>query len=1280
MSEFDENTIIDEKALKILALAFDELYIDFQSNGSKDKTEDIDGYIRLRDGKKTYLNSFFNFQSKGTKNLANNKFRFSRDDIDHQLSSNVPTLMFVVDVVTKKCFWYYFKENAEKLDIGRSYKTITIDLTGFEIDSNSKELKERWEKISGAEPIPTEARATPSEVEFDKNATKEETTSQVKEVLNYDVTSEYQSELDSARDLINDNKPATALSLLEDLKKRVWYKKDADDKVKFRILTNMGASKLALELETEACKLFIEALQYNPDDEKALSNVALAYLISGDKAQAISYSLKTLDKNPSNSQALSVFLQSSSKKERDTFLDKLSSTLKNSSEVYFSLGFVEQKNGNHAEAVPYLRKALELDDGKSLEIPSLLAGVLIEKNVPILKRLELEGLDKKDSDEVEEAIALLDRVWTKVENTELAKPKVSWLVNRSFAKRILGKYDEAFADAKKAYDLDPTNFNGIRNFAILSFEMKKYDEAIELLKPFWNSKEFPQATYLTALIERERKNFDKSIDLLKTKLQEKDLSDDMKEDGLALLIETYLMAGMPDEAEKYINEELAKNDKGLMFLVFKSKLLHEQKQEANAVEVIKLAYGYLDEKSTYHDKFMVASQLYNLQQFPEAQVIYEEIVDKTVYTQLLYRLLFCYYETNSYAKALALAHSITKRHGAIEDVLKLEVAILEEQGDLDGVLDCYEKIIELNPSNTSAKIQKGFILLRQNKLEEVDKYLDETSFDLESLSVMSRYRLGYLFVLRGKLQSFLTTLYETRRKFFDDEKAHIEYIRLFLMRAPETDELLDVKEVKNGTAVFYKYPDGKIEHFVIDDRDDASRALKEIKSTEELAQKLLGKKAGDEVEVRPRVTVKITEVKSKYVHALHESMSLHQSLFNQTKDLQSIPLGASKKKGEMPEGFDVIEKQITAQHEHAGKVEELYKNKQITIGAFANLIGKNLIEVWGGMVAEERLGINYARGDLQERIDAVAELKDGAQLVIDPIALLTCHSLEIKDLVVKIYGKLGVAQSTLDLLNEQISHLEPIKDKGYLSLGKQDAHFTKLEVKPETIKRNIKYLRDLSDWIKTSCEILPIKEMEDISKKEKEDLEKIFGIPSTDTVLISRTNGRLLFSDDWALREVSKNEYGVKGVWTQAILMNALGKGYLTQDQYDDYVLKLVGLNYYYTSVSGKNLFFAFKKASWKLEEPFLGALRMLEPAFTDANSSIKVAVDFLYDVFTQKVILGDVDTILFNLLDSLTKGRPVGGVLSQFITELKKKFYLIPLDLRNILDAIEKWSKTKIQ
>jgi len=1096
-------------------------------------------------------------------------------------------------------------------------------------------------------------------------------------IIDYSSATEYQAQLDNARDLINDRKPSTALVILNDLKKRVWNK--ADDKVKFRILTNIGASKLSLEDENEACKYFIEAYQCDLDDEKAIANIALAHLLNGNRKEAVNFSKKALIKNPSNQQALSIFIQAATDKQREKYLKDSLKTIKNIPEVFFALGFVELKKNNYETAVKNLRKALKLDEGKSLEIPTILAGVLIEKNIPLLKKLEMEGLKQKENKEVEEAISLLDKAWSKVENTELVKAKVKWLVNRSFAKRILGRAEEAINDAKKSYELAPENLDALKNYAIISWETGECDNAYKLLETQKLSDEFPQAIFLMALIKREQKNFNKAISLLREGLKKKGLSKKDKNDGQALLVETLLMAKRRKEAKTFIEQVLKKNKKDITLLIYKSKISQEEGKTDIAVEEAKKAKTFLNNKSPYGDSLIVADQFYKLKLFKEAQDIYEKVINKTVYSELLYRLIHCYYETNNYTKALVLSKTVIKKCGAVEDILKIQGAIFEEQGNLKEALSAYKAIIKLNSQNNAVKIQIGYTFLRQRDFVKLDKYLDETDFNLENLSLSLSYRLAYLFSIRGKSKKFLDTIYEARRQFHNDKKAHVDYILLFFTRLPDTEPILRKNKVGNETAVYLKYSDGTEEFFVFDDRDDIQISLKEIKTDTKFFHNLKDLKVGDKVNIDTNLTAEIVEIKSKYVHALHESMKLQKSFFNDVPDLQSIHMGEPSEKGKLPKGFDVIEEQITKQYEHGQKIEALYKDRKITIGAFANLIGKSLIEVWGGMVADSRLGINYARGDLQERIIAVSSLKKDVQLVIDPLALLTIHSLEIKDIIVKGYGKIGIVQSTIDLINEQITKLEPTQEKGYLSLAKQGKQFTKQEIKPETLKRNIQYLKDLLEWVDKNCEIVTVQKIEDISKDKKKELEDLFGIASIDTVLACRSDKKLLFSDDERLRSVVKNEFNVDGIWTQALLMHSLGKGQISQEKYDDLVIKLVGLNYYYTSVSGKNLLHALKKADWKFDEPYKSSLKMLEPAFSDTNSAINVTVDFLYEIFAQKVIIGDIDNIIFGLLDNITKERVARDTVDQLQRELCKKFYLLPLALDSIDKTIKTWSKTKI-
>jgi hypothetical protein len=84
---------------------------------------------------------------------------------------------------------------------------------------------------------------------------------------------EYQAEIDHSRDLLKEYHAVETITYLERLKDRIWA--NSTSIVKFRILTNIGAAKGLLNEQQESAKLLIEALQYNPKDEKALCNAAL---------------------------------------------------------------------------------------------------------------------------------------------------------------------------------------------------------------------------------------------------------------------------------------------------------------------------------------------------------------------------------------------------------------------------------------------------------------------------------------------------------------------------------------------------------------------------------------------------------------------------------------------------------------------------------------------------------------------------------------------------------------------------------------------------------------------------------------------------------------------------------------------------------------------------------------------------------------------------------------------------------------------------------------------
>ena len=96
---------------------------------------------------------------------------------------------------------------------------------------------------------------------------------------------------------------------------------------------------------------------------------------------------------------------------------------------------------------------------------------------------------------------------------------------------------------------------------------------------------------------------------------------------------------------------------------------------------------------------------------------------------------------------------------------------------------------------------------------------------------------------------------------------------------------------------------------------------------------------------------------------------------------------------------------------------KVYKENRLPIGALTNLAGGNVLDTWGFLMSSPDLGIRCCVGNLEEKIQALALLENPQlKLVVDLISLITLHCLEAADIVVKAFGKLHIAQSTIDEL------------------------------------------------------------------------------------------------------------------------------------------------------------------------------------------------------------------------------------------------------------------------
>ena len=312
-----------------------------------------------------------------------------------------------------------------------------------------------------------------------------------KEVLN----NEYQAELVQIRELIIEKNPSSALKALENLKNRIWL--NAAPSVRYRILINQGAAYLNLHKYFDAGRLFVEALQYNSEDEKANENAAFGYLLLDDLPTAKKMALAILKNNPISSRAHSIILQAtSSGNETDRLISNIPDHIKKTQDVAYVIGNIAHNKGNLHESKKWLEIAIENEIEDTSHIKALLSSVLLE--LVSTDPITFGGcqLNEHQINLLNKSVELCTFAWEKMLDPDLQKLHVLVLVTRGIAKKLLGDSDGCENDIKTAFNLVPQHPKVIYFKALSDLESGKPEKAVNSFKEILLENETPEALFL----------------------------------------------------------------------------------------------------------------------------------------------------------------------------------------------------------------------------------------------------------------------------------------------------------------------------------------------------------------------------------------------------------------------------------------------------------------------------------------------------------------------------------------------------------------------------------------------------------------------------------------------------------------------------------------------------------------------------------------------------------------------------------------------------------------
>ena len=1099
------------------------------------------------------------------------------------------------------------------------------------------------------------------------------------------LTLEYQAELDYAKKLINKYQPQQALNYLESLKQRIEH--NAQPFVMYRLLANMGAARLSMNQLVEGAKLFIQAHNLNKDDENARYYAALGYALLEQYDEAKKLIHQVLESNPTHERAYTVLVQIYPDDNLQALVEKIPVYYRNSSSIAFALGHVARQQLNFEQAEFWLQVALE-KDSDNFETQAAYGTLLLQLVNADSWLAQSRQFNEEDQKKLQKADELLTDAWEKIVNTEIHNFRPDIIINRSTTRRLLNRLEEAIQDAGIALDIEPNNSTFIKFIATLFYEIGDSEKAIKLLEGILESGDTPDAPILLADILRDAGEYERSIEVAKCYVQQNPDSL-LSEPAQKIIIQSYVGSKNAERAIEIFNVIQEKESKGLNDLVNAATIAIFLNEKPVAIKLLREAKSRIDASTLNIQVSEVADRFFALEEFLDAAQLYEVITDVSLDTRYSRDLIKAYYHSGQYRKALNLCQILRQSHGVSIALCEIESSIQESIKNLTEAKHLCQECLTKFPDALLIELRLATINYRLDKLDELDDFLN-SPVDVDKLPYELAVQLTDLYGARGLNSKFFESLYKIRKKFYGKSTAHIKYVTSFFEREKNSDSFLVFHRVCVNSAVYLQDESGQVSSFVIEDKQSVDFWHNEINLNDSQAQKLLNQAVGDEVVFKDdsisKDIRKVVEVTSKYIYALRESLELLDKQFSETPGFWTLKVDPSESTNGIPKNLKSV---VDKRSDSIREAEELYRTSPIPIGTFAKLTGTDIPSTWGHLISSSELGIFCCQGNQEERSDTLSLLRTKPlRLIIDIISLLTIHSLGAADVVVRAFGRLGIALSTIDVLRYVVEDYKGMKSNGTAFLGTEGDHFFLHEVTADEVQRSREYFEGIIAWVKNNCEILPCTAALDMYQDERRELEKLVGTSFFDTLLIATEPGNLLYSDDWALRQIAKARFKLDGAWTQVVLMRCQELTVLEQSDYSEIVVKLVRSNYRYTSIDEHDLLAAAKQANWLPSEPFTSLLSLLENTQCQnslilseqgdriaLSSVIGVAVNLLYRLWEQDVSVQRKHALGISLLNSLVRGRRnLNFILNALALGVSRKSLIILPYESEILFLIRQW------
>lgn len=1042
---------------------------------------------------------------------------------------------------------------------------------------------------------------------------------------------------------------------------------------RFRIANNMGVCLLGLGRPQEAEVELRRALALQPHEGKANVNLGAALCAQGRREEAIGPLRVAIGDVEMRGKAagllVSVLADLGRGDEVASFLEA-EAWAEHAAPVQLALARQAFRTGDLDAARRRAQLPLATDD-TAVEAAQLLALVALRPAAPIegADTVVLPISDETSPDQLDEGIRHLNFALDRIPEA-LAVLRAETLTNRALLHLYRGALGLAEADFREALRLAPTRHpHTVVNFAALLLKSGREIEAIGVLKEALRANDDIDLHLQLAAALMRAGSWQAAESELATRWQLVE-DDGQRLQAAEMLFDASLRAGHEPVADGVLAAIAAQSPESSAAWSFLGHGYARRDSPAQAVHAFRMAVSLTRNEAQHQARQDLAVMLAIGGDHAGAVAELSDVPVDRLSERGGEALVVSLFNLGQYAKCAEACGVLVDSHRASVRTTHVAIEVASKAGDTERALSLSNAAIGQRGATLHDRCQRAYLYLRQGQESEATAELTEGWAVAAAASAREWMIFANLLSACGSPRSIEAAFRAWERGRTEPEVQG--WYPMFALKRAHRSAIPNPAVMAAGTAIrVADQRGGERRYSVLEDGDTPVDPATWLHASDVLAQRLLGKKAGDRIVWKDdgiqRIEFEVLEVQSKYVRAIQETMLGFNETFPDAQGLWRFDVP----KDDPHAVLELIAK-TQGNQAHIDNLLARYAAGQLPLASVGKILHKSFPVAWAATINHDHGNVRFNGPPgpwtaAEDQIRASGNPGDGP-VMLDYSALVTWCALEEehRQVLQGLVDRPRVVQVLVDDLWQHKMQAAKMGDSDGMSISFRDGQFWRSEIGDEEgfLSRHLEFLRG-------ACDAVPSYGAFAVDATLFGHMVELLGEPTAHTIGEVHARGGILVVDDHALRVMSWQEFRLPTITTLGLAHVAVRRGLLTLDGLAAIVERLALAKYRFISLSPDLAVQVIRRQNWDATAQAVAVFKCLEGPECTAESAAGVGAHVLKELALEPASVLHQDAAVTALLQALFTGRDVRQMAILLDVAIAAKMWLLPVQLDRMREHV---------